>query len=159
MKKQNKEYAYRNQLPFVNPKESGLWSVKPSWDYERDFATGREYALQFWKVCGAHCNMGLDLSTILLALHEVKYPRHRFVTGWLADHNLSGIEVGFLRTVGDLLQASMYATVMVGIGAKGLAKRNWPRRETLQKMKAAAGLTGTMADAIHRDRVTPSTVN
>jgi hypothetical protein len=162
MKKRSNEYAYRDRLPFVNPKESGSsfwWSVKPSGDYERDFATGREYALQFWKVCGKHASMGLDLSTILIALHKLKRPQHRYVTGKLADHNLSGIEIGFLRTVGDLLQASMYATVMVGIGTERLAKRDFLRREGLQKMKAAAGLIGVLAEATHRSNVVPSAVN
>ena len=158
MTKRSNKYAYRDRLPFFNRNEkhpSCWWSVKPSGDYQRDFATGREYALQFWKVCGAHGNMGLELSEVLLALHKTKRPRHRYVKGKLVDHNLSGIETGFLRTVGDLLQASMYATVMVGIGAKRLANRDLPQRESLQKIKAAAGLIGVLADATHRGNVLP----
>ena len=105
----------------------------------------------------AHGNMGLELSEVLLVLHEAKRLRHRYVTGKLADHDLSGIEIGFLRTVGDLLQASMYATVMVVIGAKRLAKRDLPQRKSLQRMKAAAGLIGVLADATHRGNYVPST--
>jgi hypothetical protein len=42
------------------------------------------------------------------------------------------------------------------IGAKRLAKRDLPRRESLQKMKAAAGLIGILADATHRGNVLPT---
>ena len=153
------EYAYRDQLPFVGKKGSGWWFVKPSGDYQRDYATGREYALQFWKVCGKHGNMGFDLSSILIGIHEAKRPRRRYPSGKLADDNLSGIEIGFLRTIGDLFQASMYATVMVGIGPKRLAKRDLSRREGQQKIKAAAGLVGILASVRHEGQLRPSAIN
>jgi hypothetical protein len=101
--------------------------------------------------------MGLDLSSILIGLHEAKRSRRR--KGVRFNHNLSGIEVGFLRTIGDLFQASMYATVMVGIGSKRLAKRDLSRREGQQKIKAAAGLVGILADETSCGTVRPSTIN
>jgi len=151
------EHAYRDQLPFMGKRGCGWWFVKPSGDYQRDYATGREYALQFWKVCGKHGNMGLDLSSILIGLHEAKRPRRR--KGVRHDHNLSGVEIGFLRTIGDLFQASMYATVMVGIGPKRLAKRDLSRREGKQKIKAAAGLVGILASVRHEGQLRPSAIN
>jgi hypothetical protein len=90
-----------------------------------------------WKVCGAHGNMGLDLSCILIGLHEAKRPK------------LSGIEIGFLRTVGDIFQASLYSTVMIGIGPKRLAKRDLGRREGAAKTKVAPKLVGLLADQIY----------
>jgi hypothetical protein len=155
-RRRTNEYAYRDKLPFIGKGHFfGWWSVKPSGDYQRDFATGREYALQFWKVCGKHGNMGLDLSSILLAVCEVTRGRRR--TG-VRRSGVSGIEVGFLRTIGDLFQASMFATVMVGIGSKRLAKRDLSRREGQQKSAAAAGLVGILAHDFHRGTVQPEAV-
>jgi hypothetical protein len=82
----------RDQLPFTGKRGGGWWCVKPSGDFQRDYATGREYALQFWIVCGKHGNMGLDLSSILIGIHGAKRPRRRYPSGKLVDHNLSGVE-------------------------------------------------------------------
>jgi hypothetical protein len=149
--KRSDKYAYRDELPFMNQKRgSGFWSVKPSGDYLRDYDTGREYALQFWKVCGKHGNMGLELSSILLGILEAKRPRIR----------RSGIEAGFLRTIGNLFQAAMYASVMVSAGPKRIAARDFPKaRETSRKLKLAVGLVGTLANAMHCGTARPTTTN
>jgi hypothetical protein len=143
------KYAYRNKLPFMmlDGQRAGFWCVKPSGDYVRDFTTGREYALQFWKVCGKHCNMGLDLSEILLAIHDAKKQVRRRGVG----RNLSGIEIGFVRTIGELFQASIFTTLMVSnFHVKRPRGRRMPKiNATRDRCQAVARLVGIIELALH----------
>jgi hypothetical protein len=145
MSKQRKDlYAYRLEMPFMNyqrGKGYSLWEVKPTSDYSKDYDTGRDYALKFWRAAGNHPDLGLGLSSVLLAIAE----RHRGAR----NRNLSGIEIGFLRTIGEIVQASVYAAVMIAAGPSRLRRNDLPKkRETKDKLTAAAGLIGILADAM-----------
>jgi hypothetical protein len=85
-------YAYRNNLSFMNRKARGSrwWNVSPTGDYQADYETGRQHAMEFWRQCGAMGTFGLDLSSILLAIQDLRKKR-------------SGIEVGFIRTIGEIV--------------------------------------------------------
>jgi hypothetical protein len=150
------EYAYRNKLPFMmlNGQRAGFWCVEPSGDYVRDYTTGRGYALQFWEVCGKHCNMGLDLSEILLAIHDAKKHVRRRGVG----RNLSGIEIGFIRTVGELFQASVFTTLMVSnFHVKRPRGRHLPEiNATRGRCQAVAKLVGIIESALHPAPIDPS---
>ena len=101
------QYAYRNKLPFVAKAKSGSefwWNVTPSGEYEDDYQTGRAYMVAFWSICGGRPTCGIDLGQILFAMHELPRPRtkayrrHNGLAG-----NLSGIEIGFIRTIGEIV--------------------------------------------------------
>lgn len=92
------QYDYRKKLPFFVSTRKRLpkgvkrpdpwWNVSPTGDYGVDYATGQEYSAAFWRECGAR-NAGIDLGQILFAMHARK--------------SLSGIEVGFIRGIGDII--------------------------------------------------------
>jgi hypothetical protein len=151
-KQQTDPYAYRRQLPFMSfPRGSTIWwNPQATGNYQKDCQTGIEYAIQFWKVCGSRGDISIDLSQILIGLHVQKRPRHRYQSGALADSNLSGVEIGFLRTIGDLVAASVATAVMSGFGPDRVLKGDLPRKEGNAKAKAAAGLTIMLAEARHK---------
>jgi hypothetical protein len=145
------KYAYRSELPFMRleGQGAGWWCVEPSGDYQRDYDTGRGYARQFWKVCGKHCNMGFDLSEILLAMHDAKKHTPRRGVG----RYLSGIEIGFLRTVGELFQASIFATLMISSDTRKYRGRVLLKiNATRGRREAAAGLVGIIEFALNPPR-------
>jgi hypothetical protein len=88
-------------LPFTDRKAQGRgywWSVKPTGKFHADYEIGRQHAMDFWRQCGAKGNLGFDLGEILLAMYSPKQGRHK----GRRDH-FSGIECGFIRTIGELM--------------------------------------------------------
>jgi hypothetical protein len=76
--KLERQYAYRDKLPFVARNKSGgefWWNVTPSGEYEADYQTGKAYAVAFWRICGGRPTCGIDLGQILFAMHERPRPR------------------------------------------------------------------------------------
>jgi len=152
------QYAYRNKLPFVAKAKSGSefwWNVTPSGEYEDDYQTGRAYAVAFWSICGGRPTCGIDLGQILFAMHELPRPR----TKAYRRHNglagsLSGIEIGFIRTIVKSLDMAVGVPVLVGLGPqafKRLAKGKKPlsSREMSVRVGMAAKLTGILLDSKH----------
>ena len=92
-------YAYRSMLPFVkkNYGDRGViwWSVTPTGRWVEDFSAGRRYALKFWGACGSDRAFALEFQQIILGmLTAAKSPK--------GPTSYSGIEAGFLLTVGEL---------------------------------------------------------
>jgi hypothetical protein len=154
--KLERQYAYRDKLPFVARNKSGgefWWNVAPSGEYEDDYQTGKAYAVAFWSICGGRPTCGIDLGQILFAMHELPRPR----TKAYRRHNglagsLSGIEIGFIRTIGDIVDMTVRVPVIVGLGPQGfkrLAKGKKPlsSRETSVRVRMAAKLTGILIDS------------
>jgi hypothetical protein len=150
--KLERQYAYRNKLPFVAKAKSGSefwWNVTPSGEYEDDYQTGRAYAVAFWSICGGRPTCGIDLGQILFAMHELPRPRTK---AYRRHDGLSGIEVGFIRTVGEIVDMAVGVPVLVGLGPqvfKRLAKGKKPlsSRETSVRVRMAAKLTGILIDS------------
>jgi hypothetical protein len=120
--KLERQYAYRNKLPFVAKAKSGSefwWNVTPSGEYEADYQTGRAYAVAFWSICGGRPTCGIDLGQILFAMHERPRPRTK---AYRRHDGLSGIEVGFIRTVGDIVDMAVGVPVLVGLGPQAPCK-------------------------------------
>jgi hypothetical protein len=154
--KLERQYAYRDKLPFVARNKSGgefWWNVAPSGEYEDDYQTGKAYAVAFWSICGGRPTCGIDLGQILFAMHErprprtKAYRRHNGLAG-----SLSGIEIGFIRTIGDIVDMTVRVPVIVGLGPQGfkrLAKGKKPlsSRETSVRVRMAAKLTGILIDS------------
>jgi hypothetical protein len=93
-------YAYRKKLPFFDRKRgtsATWWNVSPTGNYETDYQTGQEYAAAFWRVSGTTGCAGSDLGQILLAMHEPSRKKSKRHNG------LSGIEIGFIRGIGDII--------------------------------------------------------
>jgi hypothetical protein len=75
--KLERQYAYRDKLPFVARNKSGgefWWNVTPSGEYEADYQTGKAYAVAFWRICGGRPTCGIDLGQILFAMARAAAP-------------------------------------------------------------------------------------
>ena len=143
-KKDEPSYAYRDELPFfVNRRsaKNAWWNVMPSGDYFADYKTGEEYAAAFWRVCGGRPTCGLDLGQILFAMHDPGRQRSDRYDG------LSGIEVGFIRTIGQIVDIAVGVPVMVNQSRTGLRRRMG--RITNKKVRASAKVTQVILEALH----------
>lgn len=136
------EYSYRDELPFMaRGRRPSWWSVTPSGQYQIDYQTGRAYAVAFWRACGGRPACGLELGQILFAMHD---PARRKSKRW---DGLSGIEVGFIRTIGEIIDIATAVPVLVGQGPDriqaGIAKT--PHRS----VRMSAKLTRILLEAKH----------
>jgi hypothetical protein len=141
-----RQYAYRDKLPFVARNKSGgefWWNVAPSGEYEDDYQTGKAYAVAFWSICGGRPTCGIDLGQILFAMHERPRPRTK---AYRRHNGLSGIETGFIRTIGEIVDIAVGVSVLVGLGPEYLAKgkTGLSSRETSLRIGMAAKLTGIL---------------
>jgi hypothetical protein len=90
--------AHRSELPFL--KNDGgrsivWWNVIPTGKWVQDFRVGRQYAMEFWKVCGPSRSFALEFQQVILGMLTVaKSPK--------GPTSYSGIEAGFLLAVGEL---------------------------------------------------------
>lgn len=140
------KYAYRNKLPFMSRRTRALhhsswWNVTPTGDYVADFQTGKEYATAFWRVCGGRPTCGLELGEILFAMHDRGQRRsHRW-------NGLSGIEIGFIRTIGTIIDLTTGAAVLAAYGPRRLASGK--ARVTNQQVRNAAKFTNILLEAKH----------
>jgi hypothetical protein len=97
-RKKKDAHAHRSELPFV--KNDGgrsivWWKVTPTGKWVEDFKVGRQYAMEFWKVCGPSRSFALEFQQIILGmLTAAKSPK--------GPTSYSGIEAGFLLAVGEL---------------------------------------------------------
>jgi hypothetical protein len=159
--KQKDFYAYRRNYPFARLQRRGepVWSqVTPSGDYSQDYETGRDYALLFWKECGSRGSVGLDLAYILIGIHEAKR-QPQYLSGKRMKHNLSGVEIGFLQTIGELMTAARNATFLVALGPGDQGYlRALGQKSLEEKMALAADMIGSMADGTKRPRKPTLTV-
>jgi hypothetical protein len=128
-------YEYRKQLPFmfkgrVLPDQrkshwfTHRWHVEPTGSYEADYKTGQEYAMTFWRVVGGRPQFGSDLSQIAIEMIQ----RQAVYGVGKKGRGMSGIEIGFLRTIGDLFDIA--ATIPLFIRAyvndpKGFEKKKF----------------------------------
>ena len=163
--KLERQYAYRDKLPFVaRNKSSGefWWNVTPSGRYEADYQTGKAYAVAFWSICGGRPTCGIDLGQILFAMHERPRPRTK---AYRRHNGLSGIETGFIRTIGEIVDLAVGVPVLVGLGPqtfKRLAKGKKPlsSREMSVRVGMAAKLTGILLESKHeQDRKRAAEIN
>jgi hypothetical protein len=139
------QYAYRRKLPFVgNDKGGDWWNVTPSGRYEADYQTGKAYAVAFWRICGGRPNVGSDLGGILMAMHAPTRRRSQRHNG------LSGIEVGFIRTIGEIIAITVGVPVLIGLGPERIRKgHKLPAREAARRVRWSAKFTGLMLRVKH----------
>jgi hypothetical protein len=155
-------YAYRLNLPFVKRyggrgRALHWWHVNPTGDFCKDYDTGREYALEFLRQCANRGNMGTDLSNILWALHEVKRTkRRRLRNGKYVKTRPHGIELGFMRGVGELFQSSMLAIYLVKMGPDRFAARNISQKEMDNIIATAVDLVLTLSKSHGSARQKPA---
>jgi hypothetical protein len=126
-------YAYRDKLPFTDRKAQGpgyWWSVNPTGDYQADYEVGRQYAMDFWRQCGAHGNFGLELGEIMFAMHRLERKR----SGARRDR-LSGIEVGFIRTIGEIVVCLVGTPALISSLSKDCTKLNIQKRTFKNKLR------------------------
>jgi hypothetical protein len=145
-KKAKDLHAYRNQLPFFKASATGRqawWNVNPTGDYEADYQTGEEYALAFWKVTGGRGTCGLELGQILFAMHDPLRPKTD------SPHGLSGIEIGFVRTIGVIID---FATSLPAF-VDQVAKRRKKIKITPRQVRGAAKIMGVLLDIKHKDDI------
>jgi hypothetical protein len=139
-------YAYRNNLPFVNRKSlDGLswWSVVPTGNYQADYEVGRRHAMEFWRQCGTNGNFGLDLGQILMEMHSPKRKRSDRHNG------LSGIEVGFIRTIGELMACLIGIPALVGSLPKNSTKLKIKKSVFKKKIKTTVDFVGLLVRSGH----------
>jgi hypothetical protein len=145
--------AYREQLPFLpQPVNGCFWKVQPTGDYAADYETGRQYAMTFWKVCASRPNLGLDLSSILLSMIDEARPAEGYI--WkrpraeaFPRRRSSGIETGFLRMIGELLDLAMQVPALVKAGPKQI--KAGTARIDRKTVRATGHLVGMLATAWH----------
>ena len=95
--KKNDAYDYRSKLPFVKydgGRSVVWWNVTPTGKWVTDFNVGRQYALKFWEVCGSGRKFALEFQQVILGM-LTKAKNYK-------GAGYSGIEAGFLLTVGEL---------------------------------------------------------
>jgi hypothetical protein len=95
--KKNDAYDYRSKLPFVKydgGRSVVWWNVTPTGKWVTDFNVGRRYALKFWEVCGSGRKFPLEFQQVILGM-LTKAKNYK-------GAGYSGIEAGFLLTVGEL---------------------------------------------------------
>jgi hypothetical protein len=95
--KKNDAYDYRSKLPFVKydgGRSVVWWNVTPTGKWVTDFNVGRRYALKFWEVCGSGRKFALEFQQVILGM-LTKAKNYK-------GAGYSGIEAGFLLTVGEL---------------------------------------------------------
>jgi hypothetical protein len=95
--KKKDAYDYRSKLPFVKydgGRSVVWWNVTPTGKWVTDFNVGRQYALKFWEVCGSGRKFALEFQQVILGM--LTKAKNYEGAGY------SGIEAGFLLTVGEL---------------------------------------------------------
>jgi hypothetical protein len=117
--------AERDALPFRKCRTRGVpgswWNVAPTGDYHKDYATGRSYAVPLLPLMLRNAGPP-TLSTILGDMFEAfarrkgKYSRRG---------KLSGIEIGFMRGLGDLILCGIASTVWVGLHGAGKGTKDF----------------------------------
>jgi hypothetical protein len=86
------------------------WSVNPTGNYADDYQTGRTYAAALMPMMLRNAGPP-TLSVILGDMFDTVSDRHG---SRYRQSKLSGIEIGFMRGLGDLILAGLAATVMMG---------------------------------------------
>jgi hypothetical protein len=136
-------YAYRRKLPFMGRTRhaSTWWDVSPTGNWNADFETGKKYAMTFWRVAGSRSSFGLDFGEIMFGMMVAETQRRH-----------SGIEVGFIRTLGDLMGWLFQLPVVVGRGfdEKKKSFRRLPRPVLRKGVWAATRFIGLIADSHHK---------
>lgn len=149
VKRRKDDYAYREKLPFIPRGRSGVsngwWHVRPSGKFETDYETGQAYAAAFWRVSGGRPICGIEVGQILLAMHDPARRRSDRPDG------LSGIEVGFIRTIGDIVDITTGTAVLAALDPNLLASGK--AEVTNRKVRAAAKIAQILLDGkLKRDR-------
>lgn len=97
----------RDALPFFKPGKRGgsWWSVHPTGDYEADHETGRGYALALLPLMRVEVAGPATIPWIVGDMMAACSRRR-------GDDRFSGIEVGFLSGLGDIIAAGHVAAVL-----------------------------------------------
>jgi hypothetical protein len=145
-KRSNKDpYAYREKLPFMS-KGTGLWNVSPTGDYQIDYQTGRQYALAYWRARSeSPLGLGQELAYIIGHMIDTARP------GKSEKHKLrqSGIEIGFVQTIGELIDAMDAATGLIANGPDRAKKRRIDSKIARQAMQATKTIADVLVTARH----------
>jgi hypothetical protein len=83
------------------------WHVTPTGSYSADYEIGRAYAIEFLKSCDGT----VGWSTLLISIVNemiIAGPRGKQGNG---DPTSDGIVKGFMRTIGEALSQSRFATI------------------------------------------------
>jgi hypothetical protein len=96
--KKDDPYGYRGKLLFIKysnrPSSIVWWNVTPTGKWVTDFNVGRQYARKFWDVCGSGRTFALEFQQVILGM--------LMTAKNYGDSGYSGIEAGFLLTIGEL---------------------------------------------------------
>jgi hypothetical protein len=106
--KKNDAYDYRSKLPFVKydgGRSVVWWNVTPTGKWVTDFNVGRRYALKFWEVCGSGRKFALEFQQVILGM-LTKAKNYK-------GAGYSGIEAGFLLTVGELSASVIHVDALL----------------------------------------------
>ena len=118
-KKYNDEY--RGKLPFIKysnrPGSIVWWNVTPTGKWVTDFNVGRQYARTFWDVCGSGRTFALDFQQVILGMLTTAKT--------YGDSGYSGIEAGFLLTIGELSGGVIHVDALLQ-NHEARAPRNCP---------------------------------
>jgi hypothetical protein len=112
--------AERDALPFRKCRTRGVpgswWNVAPTGNYTEDYETGRSYAVPLLPLMLRNDGPS-SLSMILGDMFEAVARRRK--GKYSRGEKLSGIEIGFMRGLGDLILCGIASTVYVGLHEKG----------------------------------------
>jgi hypothetical protein len=112
--------AERDALPFHKCRTRGVpgswWNVAPTGNYMEDYNTGRTYAVPLLPLMLRNAGPPA-LSMILGDMFEAVARRRK--GKYSRREKLSGIEIGFMRGLGDLILCGIASTVYVGLHEKG----------------------------------------
>ena len=93
------------------------WNVTPTGKWVTDFNVGRRYARTIWEVCGSGRKFALEFQQVILGM-LTKAKTYR-------DAGYSGIEAGFLLTIGELSGGVIHVDALLQ-NYEALAPRNSP---------------------------------
>jgi hypothetical protein len=136
--------AKRDALPFFRERKRGesalWWNVQPSGDYWKDRRTGQSYAAAVMPLM-AHIFGPPALTSIFGDMFKIVASRRR--KKGLGRDKLSGIVVGFLAGLGDLIIAGLGATMAAA--DRRLIRTPKRHRVTALGVKAAINLHSLLA--------------
>lgn len=135
----------RDALPFFKMRSgsdpTSWWNVKPTGNYTRDFITGCRYAgmvLPLMRYVAGPSSLGWIIRDMQAAVAKRRGGRRQ-------SDKWSGIEVGFVRGLGDLIVAGLASTTLVASSPENM--KRLPRIKRV-KQDAAFKLHEIVANGI-----------
>jgi hypothetical protein len=145
--------AERDALPFRKCRTRGVpgswWNVAPTGNYTEDYETGRSYAMPLLPLMLRNAGPPI-LSHILGDMINVVSRRRG---GMYRHEKLSGIEIGFMRGLGDLIVCGIASTAWVGLHGAGKGPKDYTPKHGEISVKLIALLATSAAERDHQGAV------